>query len=143
MSRRCKQAPGSLYGRKRRSTLASMRPPSKIAVLLAVHLALTGSGVPCLLICAADAAEAHEHCHESTAGDRHDSCPDDSPCIGDQSLALAAQVETPVSPQDAGLAVVIADVATFARPTLPVELHLRTLPERSPPIPPGFAVLRN
>jgi hypothetical protein len=120
-----------------------MKSPSKIAVVLAIHLALTGSGIPCLLLCAADAAEAHEHCHESTAGDRHDSCPDDSPCVGDPTLALAAHVETPVSPQDAGLAVVVAEAAGLARPPMPVALHLRALPDRSPPIPPGFSVLRN
>ena len=119
--------------------------PRPIAALLALHPALTSTGIPCLLVCAAEAAEAHEHaatCHESTAAEHHDSCPDDSPCVRDQAPALAAQIAASDSPQDAGLAIAVAPVATFARPLAVHRLHQRAMPDRSPPIPPGFVVLR-
>jgi len=116
--------------------------PRPIAALLALHLALTGTGIPCLLVCAADAHEQAAACHESTAAEHHDSCPDDSPCVKDQAPALAAQIEASDSPQDAGLAIAVAPVATFARPLAVHRLHQRAMPDRSPPIPPGFVVLR-
>jgi hypothetical protein len=116
--------------------------PRPIAALLALHLALTGTGIPCLLLCAADAHEHAATCHESTAAEHHDSCPDDSPCVRDQAPALAAQIEASDSPQDAGHAIAVAPVATFARPLAVHRLHQRAMPDRSPPIPPGFVVLR-
>jgi hypothetical protein len=116
-----------------------------IAALLALHLALTGTGIPCLIVCTAAAAEANQHaasCHESTDADHHDSCPDDSPCVRDQALALAPQIEASDSPQDAGLAIAFVDVATIARPLALHGVHQRAMPDRSPPFPPGFDVLR-
>lgn len=117
--------------------------PRPIAALLAIHLAMTGTGIPCLLVCmAAEAGEVREYatCHESKAADHHDSCPDDSPCIKDQAPALAASSEAPLAPDDA--AVLPIFVAPQAPPLSARAPALRAMPDRSPPIPPGFVVLR-
>jgi hypothetical protein len=117
--------------------------PRPIAALLAIHLAMTGTGIPCLLVCtAAEAREVREHatCQESKAANHHDSCPDDSPCVKDPSPALAAHAEPPLSP-DAAAALPVF-VALRTTPLSACVLALRTMPDRSPPISPGFVVLR-
>ena len=128
--------------RSMKHLLRALRP-RPIAALLAIHLALTGTGIPCLLVCmAAEAGEAREHatCHASKAAAHHDSCPDDSPCVKDQAPALAAHPDAPLSPDDAGVLPVF--VAQQTTPLSARAFALRAMPDRSPPIPPGFVVLR-
>jgi hypothetical protein len=128
--------------RSMKRLLRALRP-RPIAALLAIHLAMTGTGIPCLLVCmAAEAGEVREHatCHDSKAADHHDSCPDDSPCVKDQAPALAANSDAPLSPDDAGVLPVF--VALQTTPLSARVSALRAMPDRSPPIPPGFVVLR-
>lgn len=119
--------------------------PRPIVALLAIHLALAGTGIPCLFVCmAAEAGEAHEQasCHQSKAADHHDSCPDDSPCVKDQAPAIAAHFEAPLSPDHSGGALAFVSPGTTLMPAGGSAPTQRAMPDRSPPIPPGFVVLR-
>jgi hypothetical protein len=106
---------------------------------------MASTGIPCLLVCmAAEASEAHEHatCHESNAADHHDSCPDDSPCVRDQAPALAAHSDAPLTPDNVGVALAFVVPGTTRLPAGEPALAPIAMPDRSPPIPPGFVVLR-
>ena len=116
--------------------------PRPVIALLAIHLAIAGTGIPCLLVCMAAEAREHATCHESSAADHHDSCPDDSPCVKDQAPALAAHPEAPLSPDNVGVALAFVAPATTRLPAVVRSLAPMAIPDRSPPIPPGFVVLR-
>jgi hypothetical protein len=119
--------------------------PRPVIALLAIHLAIAGTGIPCLIVCmATEATEAHEHatCHESNAADHHDSCPDDSPCVKDPAPALAAHGDALLSPDDVGVALAFVAPGTTHLPAVERSLAPIAMPDRSPPIPPGFVVLR-
>ena len=119
--------------------------PRPVMALLAIHLAITGTGIPCLLVCmAAEASEMHEQSagHESESADHHDSCPDDSPCVKDQAPAVAAHGDALLSPDDVGVALAFVTPGTTHLPAGEHPLTPIAMPDRSPPIPPGFVVLR-
>ena len=105
-----------------------------LVALLAATFALAGTGMPCLFACAHDAAEAHEHaapCHD--AGDVL--------CSSDPAPAILAHADAAPTLSDLGIVppatmhVIAAPVVAYARAAI-------KLPDRSPPVPPGFVVLR-
>jgi len=116
--------------------------PRPVIALLAIHLAIAGTGIPCLLVCMAAEAREHATCHESSAADHHDSCPDDSPCVKDQAPALAAHGDALLAPDDVGVALAFVTPGTTRLPAGAPALAPITMPDRSPPVPPGFVVLR-
>jgi hypothetical protein len=126
--------------RRMKRFLRALRP-RPIAALLAIHLAMAGTGIPCLLVCVAGEARDHDAAwHESHGAEHRDSCPDDLPCVKDQSPAVSAHADAPFVPDAGGMLPVF--LAPLAAPPGLTMLALRSMPDRSPPIPPGFAILR-
>jgi hypothetical protein len=109
--------------------------------LLALHLAITGTAIPCLLVCAAQAQDEHAaSCHGHDA-DHSDPCATDSPCMQDQAPAVIALADDAGPPLDLGI--VAAGLPAWSAPFAGAPaLRLLALPDRSPPVPPGFVVLR-
>jgi hypothetical protein len=107
-----------------------------IVALLAGSLALSGTGVPCLLACAVEAAHEHEH-----AAPCHDADTSDVLCSSDPAPAILAQAFGTTTLPDLGIVLPAAlhpgtgSAVAYARAAI-------KLPDRSPPVPPGFVVLR-
>lgn len=107
-----------------------------VVAFLAACLAMSGTGLPCLLACAAEAAEAHEHaapCPDHDAGDVL--------CASDPAPAILAHADGTTSLPDLGI-VLPAAIPSPGAQALTHPRRAIALPDRSPPIPPGFVVLR-
>ena len=123
-------------------------------VALTLSLAASGSGVPCLGVCLTHAAEASDHasepaCHHSGLtgahdehGADHEDCPSASPCVQDQTPGIAAHAIW-TAPQ-------LQELAFLSSPSHGHDwqlsraglLRIPVAPDRSPPIPPAFSILR-
>jgi hypothetical protein len=121
---------------------------------LILNVAVTSSGIPCLSVCLGHCApapvrEEEPACHDSGAlasehdhgaGEEH--CPAPSCCTDDQTPADANHAAWTAPSLDA-LAFLPSSSAAQDAPRLDVGMsRVRSLPDRSPPIPPAFSVLR-
>src|SRR5690348_4018832 len=105
-----------------------------LVAVVAASLALSGTGLACLLACAVEAA--HEH---GQAAPDHDA--GDVLCGSDPAPAILAHVDGAPTLSVLGIILPAAMPVTAA----PVVAYARAaikLPDRSPPVPPGFVVLR-
>lgn len=107
----------------------------RLVASLGLLVVLAGSGAPCATACLGEA----EHHHDAEATHDHDDHAA-SPCLQETVPGVSVHV-APMVPTFVALDV--APVAVLAPRTQVVPIVTATGPERSPPIPPGFSVLRN
>jgi hypothetical protein len=121
-----------------------------LVAAFAGHLAITASGIPCLCLCLGEVGETTVHeranaCQDETGADsgaHHAPCSDNSPCVRDQAPALAVH-DDEAAPFFDHTAVVLEVDRGFAALTRDgASLHGNLVPDRGPPIPRRFAVLR-
>jgi hypothetical protein len=124
------------------------------AAILCANLALSTSSIPCLCVCLAHGSPAPARASGSTCphaddGDRHDEpcadhdhCAPNSACSQDQAPGVTAQPSVVLPSLELLALAPAAAVSNLVTPAGSTMLRVRAAPDRSPPIPPAFEVLR-